>query len=254
MENRGKSPTRRQVLAGVTSGIALSTAGCLGSGGGDLPTETPTGPVSTAPIPDSPGDYTYATAGTGDAPVQVTYFGNWKCPFCADFSTGFLADIVTDYVEPGTVDLTFRALSYAGNGDPFLGKDAPRAARAGLAVWNVDPGSYWRFHEYVMQNQPPESKTWADTDTLVTMAENAGVSDPDAVESALSNGKYEKPVRQNTKAAAQAGIAGTPTLVVGGTTVNPIQSQERVRELISQAQNETATPGGGTGNRTETDG
>jgi len=234
---------RRAFLAGIGAAAGAGLAGCLGGGASDLPDETPTGPVSSAPLPDAPDEYTYATMGSETAPVEAVYFGNWKCPFCADFSTGFLGDVVTDYVEPGDVRLTFRALAYVG-GDPFLGADAPRAARAGLAVWNVDPSAYWRFHEYVMVNQPPEGQEWATVDTLTEMAEKAGVDDPEAVGTALEDGEYESPVRATTERAATLGVEGTPALVVGDRGVNPLQTEE-TRSLLDSAV-ESADDGGTT--------
>ncbi|MFB6140323.1 MAG: thioredoxin domain-containing protein [Halosimplex sp.] len=233
MNERGRrAPSRRAFLAGVGTAVGAGVAGCLG-GGPDLPDETPTGPVATAPVPDAPGEYTYATMGSADAPVRAVYYGNWKCPYCSNFSTGSLGDVVGDYVEPGDVALTFRCLAYVG-GEPFLGKDAPRAARAGLAVWNVDPATYWRYHEYVMTNQPAESKEWATVDTLVGMAKKAGVSDPDAVRSAVTSGKYASPVRKTARRASRLGLRGTPALVVGDRAVNPLDA-ERTRAVLDGA-------------------
>lgn len=229
--------TRRQFVAAAGSSFAL--AGCLGDGGSDDPAGTvtvpdapvPDGPVANAPVPDdAPEGYTYATMGSGDGPT-VRYYGNWKCPYCAQFSTGFLSDLVTDYVEPGDVDLEYRALSYF-DGEPFLGADAPRAARAGLAVWNVDPGSYWTFHEYVMANQPPEAQAWATTDTLVAFAEAAGVEGVDAVREEIESGAYETAVTDTSDAASAAGVDSTPALVIDGEALNPLGDQERVRSLI----------------------
>lgn len=229
--------TRRQFVAAAGSSFALT--GCLGDGGPNDPAGTvtvpdapvPDGPVANAPVPDdAPDGYTYATMGSGDGPT-VTYYGNWKCPYCAQFSTGFLSDVVTDYVEPGDVDLQYRALSYF-DGEPFLGADAPRAARAGLAVWNADPGSYWTFHEYVMANQPPEARAWATTDTLVAFAEAAGVEGVDAVREEIESGAYEAAVMDTSDAASAAGVDSTPALVIDGEALNPLGNQERVRSLI----------------------
>ncbi len=225
-------PTRRKALA--LGGAALAgTAGCLGlgsgGGGGPTPTEADlSGPVVSAPIPENTDDYTYAVMGSADAPVTATYVGNWKCPFCADFSTGNLPGLVEDYVATGDVLFEYRALS------SFLGEDAFRAGRAGLAVWNVDPERYWAFHEYVMANQPPEGQNWATVDRLSGMANAASVSDTETVRSALENGDYEGPVSETTNYASANGIRSTPTLVVDGRTVNPLQEQP-TRNLIEGA-------------------
>mgnify|MGYP006288784339 CR=1 FL=1 len=231
--------TRRRFLASAGLAGVAGLAGCLSSGGSsDTPVGTPPpGAVSGASIPDEPASYDYATAGTGSEPV-VTYYGNWKCPFCADFSTGEsdqpvlpLGTIVADYVEPGDCSLRYRGLAYGSNGEPFLGPDAPRATRAGLAVWTVDPERYWNYHEHVMANQPPESETWATTDRLVSFAEQAGVSPVEEVRSSIESGRFEGSVEATTEAAASAGVSGTPALVIDGSTYSPFEP-ERTREAL----------------------
>ena len=167
--------TRRQLLlaggsaatAGVVIGATALSNNTSTEPDGGANTGGDAGAVATAPIPDSPSEFRYATMGSADADVTVTYFGSWKCPYCAQFGTGMLSQLVMDYVEPGTIALEFRNLAYFG-GDPFLGPDAPAAGQAGLAVWNTDPASYWAFHEYVFRNQPPESDQWATTERLVS--------------------------------------------------------------------------------------
>jgi len=221
--------TRRRLLA--TSGI-VALSGCLGGQNNGSSNAEVDGTVANAPVPDDPASSTYAMMGSADRPT-VTYYGNWKCPYCADFSTGFLSDIVTDYIEPGDISLRFRSLAYI-NGEPFLGSDAPRAAQAGLAVWNVAPQTYWRFHEYVFANQLPESETWATTDKLVSFAEEAGVTETEQLRTKIQDQAYESPIRKTSQAAGDAGVSGTPALVIGGETVNPLSDEQRARTLIEQ--------------------
>jgi protein-disulfide isomerase len=243
---------RRALLAATGATVIAGLAGCtgLGSGGDDTATDgrdpnggeagsdggdTPSGPAATAPIPDDPGAQTYARTDAG-ATATVTLVTNWKCPFCAEFATGSdrvlsLGELVADYVAPGDVALACRALCYGADGEPFLGRDAPRAGRAGLAVWNVDPASYWRYHEHVLANQPPEDEAWATRERLVEFARGAGVSDPDAVGAAIGDGSYGSEVRATTAFAADAGVEGTPTLVVGDGTYSPFEP-EALRDAL----------------------
>lgn len=229
------TPSRRQFL--ITGGAATFGAmgGCTGLPGGDgTPTANPPdGPVATVAIPEASGEATYATMGTG-GPV-ITYFGSWKCPSCASFSTGFLRDIVTEYIEPGRARLRFRGVAYTPSGDPYLGADAPRATRAGLAVWNVEPENYWPYHELVMTEQPPEDETWATTDRVVEFARVAGVGDVQAVRSHVENKQYTQPIQSTTNAAAKAKIQGTPALLIDGETVVPTRDKQRTRDLLNRA-------------------
>lgn len=219
--------SRRQFLGvvGVTSVTGCSRFGSSGEG-----ITTVDGPVVAAPLPDNPGSQTYASMGATDGPV-ITYYGNWKCPYCAQFSIGLLEDLVTDYVKPGAIAIKYRALTY-NDGSAFLGPDAPRASRAGLAVWNTDPSAYWQYHELVMTNQPPESQQWATTEQLMKFVREADVSDTDAVHSEIEGGSYSEPIRATTATANDLGISTTPSLVIGDTVVNPLQDEKRVRDLI----------------------
>lgn len=198
---------RRQFLAGI--GIA-PIAGCNGFGSSGDGVTTVDGPVVAALLPDDPDSQTYATMGATDGPV-ITYYGNWKCPYCAQFSTGFFEELVSDYVEPGDIAVEYRALTYIDD-SPFLGPDAPRASRAGLAVWNADPSAYWRYHELVMANQPPESQQWATKEKLLTFAREADVSNIDTIRSEVESDSYSDPIRATTTAANDAGVSSTPSL------------------------------------------
>lgn len=225
--------TRRSLLAGMAAGGLTALAGCLdGDGGGSRV-------VAEAQIPDSADGLTYAEMGTGGPRVQ--YFGNWKCPFCAEFSTGServlsLGSIVEDYVQDGSLRLQYRGLAYLGSGEPFLGPDAVRATRAGLAVWDREPESFWGFYESVMADQPPESEAWATTDRLISFAEDAGVSATDAIRSAIENRAYQDAIEQTTTDANAAGVDGTPLLVVDGTVHSPFDVASTRSALDSVAE------------------
>lgn len=234
-----ESLSRRQLLlVGGTIGVGgaavagYAMAGSDGPGSGEA-AGTGDGSVADAPLPSSPGDRRYAVAGSDGADLTVTYFGSWKCPYCAQFSTGFLPTLVEDYVVPGDVALEYRNISYF-DGEPFLGPDAPAAGTAGLAAWNVDPETYWPYHEYVFRNQPPESQRWATPDRLASFASEAGFDNPDTIRTAVEDERYRDALRATDTAARDAGVSGTPTLLVDGTTVSPFE-RDRTRRVIEDA-------------------
>jgi protein-disulfide isomerase len=237
-------PSNEQTTTTQTSGSQVTptsdgrTTTTPISDGKTATTSLPNGPVASAPIPRNPSEYTYATMGTEtkSEPV-ITYFGNWKCPACRKFSIGLLKKYVKDYIESGSVSLRFRALAYVPTTQPpfrpFLGSDAPRAARAGLIVWHIEPESYWSYHEYVFAHQPPEAREWATTDNLVEFARKAGVKKTDKLRAQLEAGKYQKEVKQTAVAAVKAGVSATPQLLINGQVVSPFKVK-RVRSLLSE--------------------
>lgn len=199
--------------------------------------------VVSAPMPDDPSSYTYATMGNRRKPT-ITYFGNWKCLSCKVFSTKLLNYHVTKYINSGAVSLEFRALAYGPTTEPpfqpFLGPDADRAARAGLIIWHTEPESYWAYHEYVFAHQPPERLKWSTTDKFVKFATNAGVKQTEKLRTQLEAGKYQKEVKQTAIDAANVGITGTPQLLISGEVVSPFE-QKRVLMLIDKTSNKKRT-------------
>ncbi|WP_227354948.1 DsbA family protein [Haladaptatus salinisoli] len=240
--------------SGTSNGVETSTA--VGSTGerNDSATESevaeiesPPGVYRSATVPGRPSKFTYATMGTDDAPVTATVYGAWKCPHTADFVFGLMRDIVERYVESGDVALEFRAVAYR-NGEGFHGSDEPRAARAGLSVWNNDPASYWNYFEYMFQNRSGVDG-WATTETLLRIAKKAGVTNLGTIESEIENGTHQKRIERTMERVREIPIGAVPRVVVGGTvtapTVNPNRTVAQLDAALGKGSG-TSTPHGTT--------
>jgi protein-disulfide isomerase len=237
LQTRLQNISRRRVLEG---GVIVGALGFLGaglstlrSGAGVGGTDAAAGIVENAQVPADATQHSYAIMGSSNSDAIIDYIGSWKCPVCARFSQGFLRTLVDDYVQPGDVQIRFRNLAYI-NGDYFLGRDAPAAGHAGLAVWNTAPDAYWQFHEYVFRNQPPEREQWATADRLAEFAKAAGVSATDEIKTAVETNQYEAELQETAKLASRVQASGTPTLVVDGKAISPGQ-RKRTRSAIEAA-------------------
>lgn len=188
--------------------------------------------LASVPVPDT--QTPYAQMGSGDATMTATVYGNWKCPYTQEFVLQLLPKLVDRFVTPGDVRLEFRSVAYM-DGEPFLGPDAPRASRAGLAVWDVDPQSYWSFLAHVFANQPQERREWAQRSLLVRFAEASGVTGIPQVRGSITNGAYAGPVQTTAWEAADLGITSVPRLVAGGTVTAPTVDFQATLEQLSQA-------------------
>lgn len=200
----------------------------------DVTIEAPAESFSSVPTPTE--ETTYATMGSDDV-ATATLFGNWKCPYTRDFVLEQLPEIVDEYVRPGDLRIKFRSLAYLGN-EPFLGPDAPRAARAGLAIWESDPDAFWRYFMYVFENQPHERHAWAQPELLVRFAEAADVADPGGIRRAITGGEFSDPVEQTVEAAVEAGIGTVPRIEVDGEVTAPTVNPERTRAQLDEARDQ----------------
>ncbi|WP_129114253.1 DsbA family protein [Halegenticoccus tardaugens] len=255
--------TRRAVLGLAGTTIAVGLAGCSGltsdgsaetneradgsgepatpdgtetpeSGGSD-PGELsePTGAVRSAAIPENAADRDYPIAGTGSAGVEATLYGGWKCSYTASFVKGELNDLIGTYVEPGDVDLEFRAVPY-DNGEPFHGDDEPGVARAGQAVWNEDPESFWPYFAYLFENQRT-TNDWYSAERIRAVADAAGVSDAVNIEAAVDGDAYEERIDATMKRVDEIPVAAVPRLVVADEVYAPTVDFKETRRALDAA-------------------
>jgi len=181
-----------------------------------------------APVPDDPSAFSYARMGSG-ADVTATVFGNWKCPYTRSMVVDYLPEVVSTFVRPGELDLELRFLAYR-SGEPFLGADAPRATRAGLAVWDEAPESYWSYFSHVFANQPPSDERWATASALRTFADAADV------QSSLDRlDRDDERVDRTVAAAHERSVYSVPRIVVDGEVVAPTLDPDAATDALSAA-------------------
>lgn len=219
-------PRRYFLLAGG----ATATAGVVGAGA--LLTSQSGGVLGNDANPVD--EYEYARIGPDDATATITYFGSYKCPHCARFNATQFKELLAEYVEPGDLAITYRNLSYL-RGDPFLGSDAPNPGHAGLAVYNNEPDVYLDYHDYLFENQSSVQR-WS-ADELADAAREVGVSDPEMVRTAVEERHYVNALEETDAAAQNAGVTGTPQLLIDGTVATPGQDSYRplIDSLISDS-------------------
>ena len=174
----------------------------------------PAGDLVDVPIPERPESHEYAVAGTGDAPVTATVYGGWKCSYTLRFVQEVLPALIEEFVRPGDVDIRFRAVGYRPNGSPYHGPDGVDAARAGLGVWYHDPDAYWRYFETFFHNMR-QHHGWAETETVMAVAEAAEVSDRRGIEDAIEGGAYRSQIDDTMEYAEEYELETIPRMIVG---------------------------------------
>jgi protein-disulfide isomerase len=131
--------------------------------------------------------------------------------------------LVSEYVEPGTVRFEFH--DYA-----FRGPEAVRAAEA--AACAEDQGAYWRYHDTLFLNQSgPNSFTDA---RLKQMAETLGL-DTAAFNQCLDSGEKRAGIEASIAEAQAQGVDSTPTILINGTEIEAWHDFNAVRQAIDAA-------------------
>jgi hypothetical protein len=198
--------TRRTFLAGTVGTLGLLAASGRARAGYS--------PDVVAGVPYLP-QRQYPTMGTDDAnPTAVVYL-NLSDPAAQDFVQGNLEDIVETYVLPGLLNVELRFLAY----DP----DAPSreldggednlalSSRTAYGVWDLEPGNFWQFLEFVFWNFTTRAYSVAG---LESVCRRGGVRNYVKVPSNAADGRWDGMVRAATEEARRYNLRApyVPTL------------------------------------------
>lgn len=186
----------------------------------------PAGAVSGLAVP----------AGKASAPVTVTVYEDFMCPFCGDFETASRAAFAED-IATGKVRFEYHVLSFLD--DASSTDYSTRSANAlGVVLDSSGPSAAKEFHDLLFESQPEEGGAGLSDDRLVDLAAQAGASES-AVRPGIEGLVFEGWVEKVTEDASKAGVNSTPTVKVDGKTVAFTTTKglvEDVREAVDAGQ------------------
>ena len=190
------------------------------------PAGTPSQPA--APAPGAKVSVTnghFPLKGNSNAKVTIVEFADFRCPFCEQFFTQTESQIIKDYVDTGKAKLAFRQYAFLGPASTFA---------ANAAECANDQGKFWEFHDYLYKNQPAETDTsMYNTDTLTQAATSLGM-DGNTFRSCLDGKKDDSKASADLADGQKAGVNGTPTFFVNGTSLVGAEPYSAFKTIIDQ--------------------
>lgn len=163
--------------------------------------------------------------GAIDAPVVLSEWVDFRCPFCAVFSRDVLPQLVQEYVDEGKVRIEVHDVA-------FFGDESLRAAVAARAAG--EQGKYFEFLGAVYEAAPESGHPELPTDELIELAKVAGVPDLEQFEGDMQREDLAAAVRQSTERAGQLGVTGVPFFAVGDQAISGAQPIESFRQFLDQ--------------------
>jgi protein-disulfide isomerase len=163
--------------------------------------------------------------GSLDAPVVITEFGDFECPYCGD-----AYDVIEEIREKygARVALVFRHCPL-----PMHPRALPAAEAAEAAG---EAGKFWEMFDQLYRHQ--EALTDAD---LLEYARAAGV-DPASLERAIAQKTYQEHIESDMQSAQDSGIPGTPALFINGFAYEDNVSVENLSDVIDRALAQLGAP------------
>ncbi len=171
--------------------------------------------------------------GAVDAPVVISEFSDFECPFCSRHANVTEPDLLKKYVEKGLVRIEW-------NDFPVNGPAAVEAAKAGRAA--AAQGKFQEFkHELYTASKDISGHPEFGIEDFMKFAEKAGVADLDKFRQQATDDTYTEVIEKATSYASQIGITGTPAFVVGDQFIGGAQPPEvfeqTIREQLGKAAN-----------------
>ena len=154
---------------------------------------------------DTSGFHGYVK-GSKDAPVEITEFADYQCPFCQTFATLQMPTIEDRLINGGRLRWRYRDF-------PLQQHQFSRLA-AHSAACADEQGKYWAQHEQIYQGQSEWAAARDAGPLFRNYARTAGL-DLGRYDSCMKSGKYAGRIQASYNEGVQLGVSSTPTLLIG---------------------------------------
>ena len=143
--------------------------------------------------------------GSESAPVEITEFADYQCPFCQTFATLQMPTIEERLIRTGRLRWRYRDF-------PLQQHQFARLA-AHSAACADEQGKYWQQHDRIYQGQGE----WAGGDAADHFREYARAVGLDLgrYDDCMKSGKYAGRIQASYEEGTRLGVGSTPTLLVG---------------------------------------
>jgi len=161
--------------------------------------------------------------GSPDAPVEITEFADYQCPFCQTFATLQMPTIEERLINTGRLRWRYRDF-------PLQQHSFSRLA-AHSAACADEQGKYWEQHKRIYEGQT-EWATARDAAPIFRRYAQAGGLDLGRYDACMKVGKYAGRIQASLDEGIQLGVNSTPTLLVGNKLYRGRFDSDAITKLV----------------------
>ena len=161
--------------------------------------------------------------GSPDAPVEITEFADYQCPFCQTFATLQMPTIEERLINTGRLRWRYRDF-------PLQQHSFSRLA-AHSAACADEQGKYWEQHKRIYEGQT-EWATARDAAPILRRYAQAGGLDLGRYDACMKAGKYAGRIQASLDEGVQLGVNSTPTLLVGNKLYRGRFDSDAITKLV----------------------
>jgi protein-disulfide isomerase len=161
--------------------------------------------------------------GSPDAPVEITEFADYQCPFCQTFATLQMPTIEERLIKTGRVRWRYRDFPLQQH--PFARLAAHSAACAD------EQGKYWEQHQRIYEGQSEWAAVRNAGPVFRNYARDSGL-DLGRYDACMKAGKYAGRIQASYNEGVQLGVSSTPTLLVSGRLYRGRFDSDAITKLV----------------------
>jgi len=150
--------------------------------------------------------------GSPTAPVTMVEYLDLQCPYCRTFENDALPGLVSRYVRTGKVKIVRRTLA-------FVGPDSARGRLATIAAGNQ--GRQFDLIALLYMHQGAENTGWLSNELVTAAAASIPGLEVPRLLAASKSETAKSEASAVDHLAAEAGVASTPTILVGKSGAKP---------------------------------
>jgi protein-disulfide isomerase len=161
--------------------------------------------------------------GSADAPVEITEYADYQCPFCQTFATLQMPTIEERLIRTGRLRWRYRDF-------PLQQHSFSRLA-AHSAACADEQGKYWEQHQRIYDGQA-EWASQGDAGPTFRQYAQANGLDLQRYDACMKSGKYAGRIQASYEEGARVGVSSTPTLLVGNRLYQGRLDSDAIRRLV----------------------
>jgi protein-disulfide isomerase len=161
--------------------------------------------------------------GSADAPVEVTEYADFQCPFCQTFATLQMPTIEERLIRTGRLRWRYRDF-------PLQQHSFSRLA-AHSAACADEQGKYWEQHQRIYDGQTDWASQGDAGPTFRQYAQANGL-DLKRYDDCMKSGKYAGRIQASYEEGVRLGVSSTPTLLVGNRLYQGRLDSDAIRRLV----------------------
>jgi protein-disulfide isomerase len=161
--------------------------------------------------------------GSPGAPVEITEYADYQCPFCQTFATLQMPTIEDRLIKTGRLRWRYRDF-------PLQQHSFARLA-AHSAACADEQGKYWEHHDRIYQGQSEWAAARNAAPVFRKYAEAAGL-DLGRYDACMQAGKYAGRIQADYNSGVELGVSSTPTLLANGRLYRGRFDSDAITKLV----------------------